>query len=121
MTYLSFMSLGLLFMLTLPHALQNHKISTKYEKTSHQTVGCFIVRHSLHTVHRFMNSLFCRNWGLTDRSSDILANETVYAITSVNNPNLRLIFPYNTAPEHTRVRGTCHYHPPEGHHGCPAG
>ena len=76
MTYLSFMSLGLLFMLTLPHALQNHKISTKYEKSSHQTVGCFIVRHSLHTVHRFMNSLFCRNRGLTDGSKDILENRS---------------------------------------------
>ena len=80
-----------------------------------------MIPYFLHTVHRFMNSLFCRNFTHIDRSSDILGNGTVYNITAVNNTYFRLIFPCNTEPEHTRVRGTCHYHPPEGHHGRPAG
>ena len=80
-----------------------------------------MIPYFLHIVHRFMNSLFCRNRGLTDVTKDILVIGTVYNITAVNNPNFRLIFPCNTVPEHTRVRGTCHYHPPEGHRGCLAG
>ena len=64
-----------------------YQISTKNAKTSHQTVGCFMMRHALHIVHRFMNSLFCRNWSHTDGRKEILENGTVYNITAVNNPN----------------------------------
>ena len=80
-----------------------------------------MIPYFLHTVHRFMNSLFCRNWGLTDRSSDILENGTVYNITAVNTQSIRPIFPCNTAPEHTRVRGTCRKCLQAGFRGSPAG